>query len=67
MSKANAQATAQTEAAAGATDGQTAVVPAAQTSQTQEPDKYHGQGGLYTVVNGKRQLVNATKPTHSKD
>ena len=61
MSKANVQTTSQTEATAGAADGQTAVVPAAKATQTPAPDERHGHGGFYTVVNGKRQLVNATK------
>lgn len=63
MSKANAQAT-QTEAAARATDGKTAVVPAAQADQA--PDEHHGFGGLYTVVDGVRRRVHATKPNHEK-
>lgn len=27
-----------------------------------EPDEFHGQGGLYTVIDGKRQRVEADTP-----
>ena len=57
MSKANEQKSTAPQAGAptGATD--LAVVQPAQTSQAIEPDEFHGQGGLYQVIDGKRQRV----------
>ena len=65
MSKANVQTTtSQAKTADGAIDGQAAVVSSAQAPEAK--DAHHGQGGLYTVVDGKRVQVHATKSTHEK-
>lgn len=66
MSKANAQAfpPTETEAASGAAGASAAVVPAAQAAKA--ADAHRGVGGLYTVVNGERKRVHATKSNHEK-
>ena len=73
MSKANAKATdtpaqeAATQAASAAADtGATPVVqPAQATPRT--PDEHHGKGGLYTMKDGRRVLVEQTQPETAKE
>ena len=43
-----------------------AVVQPTQTAPNNGPDEFHGQGGLYQVIDGKRQLV-AEKPVTTKE
>ena len=31
------------------------------TATAPQPDKYHGAGGLYSIVNGERVLLSRTK------
>ena len=52
MSKANAPATSAPQDATAS--------PA--TAATPLPDKHHGTGGLYSIVNGERVRVSHTKP-----
>lgn len=61
LPSAGAPTTAQTPAAAAATDAGAgaALVPA--KAQAPKPDEHHGKGGLYRLVNGKRELVQQTK------
>ena len=66
MSKANEQkpTAPQAGATAGATD--LAVVQSAQTSQVIDRDQFHGQGGLFQVINGNRQR-GAEQPVTTKE
>lgn len=73
MSKTNEKNTASAAPGAATGTGDLAVVqpaPAAASTSTQAAttpgsDPFHGRGGLYTVVNGRRQRVNSTAPTPS--
>jgi hypothetical protein len=47
---------------AGAAPLVSAAAPAALT-----PDEYHGQGGLYTMKDGRRVLVEQTQPETTKE
>jgi hypothetical protein len=42
------------------------VVQPAQTSP-RAPDDFHGQGGLYRMKNGRRELVEKTQPETAKE
>ena len=73
MSKANAKATDTTaqEAAAPASNaadvaGATPVVQPTQAAPL-TPDEYRGQGGLYTMKDGRRVLVEQTQPETTKE
>ena len=72
MSKANAKATdtpaqeAVTSTASAAADtGAIAVVQPAQGASA--PDARHGHGGLYTMKDGRRVLVEQTQPETTKE
>ena len=73
MRKADAKATDTTaqEAAAPASNaanvaGATPVVQPTQAAP-RAPDDFHGHGGLYTVKNGRRVLVEQTQPETTKE
>jgi hypothetical protein len=73
VSKANAkapdnqasQAPAQASNATVDTGAAPVVQPAQATPRT--PDGFHGQGGLYTLKNGRRVLVAQTQPETTKE
>lgn len=73
MRKTNEKNTASAAPGAAPGAGDLAVVqsaPAATPTSTQaaatpSSDPFHGRGGLYTVVNGRRERVNGTAPTPS--
>ena len=72
MSKAHAKATdtpaqeAATQASSAAADtGATPVVQPAQGAPA--PDAHHGHGGLYTMKDGRRVLVEQTQPETTKE
>ena len=72
MSKANAKATdtpaqeaATSTASAAADTGAIAVVQPAQGAPA--PDARHGHGGLYTMKDGRRVLVEQTQPETIKE
>lgn len=44
--------------------GPTAVTPSVATTSTTATDEHHGRGGMYTVVNGQRVLVERTQADH---
>lgn len=73
MSKAHAKApdTTAQEAAAPASHaaGDTGATPVVQPAQAtpSAPDDFHGQGGLYTMKNGRRVLVEQTQPETAKE
>ena len=61
LSSAGAPTEAQTPAAAAATDAGVAAALVPAKAQAPKPDEHHGKGGLYRLVNGKRELVQQTK------
>lgn len=63
MSKPNEKTTPAPQAQAASGTGDLAVVQSAPPAQEPKagPDKDHGRGGLYTVVNGVRQRVGGTE------
>lgn len=68
MSKAHAKATdtpAQEAASAAADTGASTVVQPAQGASA--PDARHGHGGLYTMKDGRRVLVEQTQPETTKE
>ena len=66
MSRANEQKSTAPQAGAPTGTADLAVVQSAQTSQVIEPDEFHGQGGLFQVIDGKRQRV-AEQPVTTKE
>lgn len=44
-----------------------ALVHPSQTTQKSGPDEFHGQGGLYQIIDGKRQRVAVDKPVTTKE
>lgn len=66
MSKANEQKS--TAPKTGSTSGAAdlAMVQSAQTGQADELDEFHGEGGLFQVIDGKRQRV-AEQPVTTKE
>lgn len=75
MSKANAKQQAQAAQTAQELQApQTPTAPAADAGSTPvvqpiqgAPDGHHGQGGLYTMKEGRRVLVACTKPETTKE
>ncbi|WP_087864668.1 hypothetical protein [Comamonas thiooxydans] len=67
MSTANGKAKeGQTPSTAAGADASLALVQSTQTATNDAPDEFHGQGGLYQIIDGKRQLV-ADKPVTSEE
>ena len=60
-----AQASAQEAAASADAAVAAAVVQSAPTAQA--PDEHHGRGGLYTMKDGKRVLVEQTQTATTKE
>ncbi len=56
----------QTPETAAGTHAALAVVQPAQTGPNDGQDEFHGQGGLFQVINGKRQRV-AEQPVTTKE
>jgi len=49
--------------------GDTGATPVVQPVQAapRAPDDFHGQGGLYRMKNGRRELVEKTQPETTKE
>lgn len=57
----------QTPSTAAGADASLALVQPAQTAPNVAQDDYHGHGGLYQVIDGKRQRVEEDKPVASEE
>lgn len=57
----------QTPNTAAGADATLALVQPAQTSPNDGQDEFHGQGGLFQVIDGKRQRVETDKPVTTKE
>lgn len=67
MSTANGKAKeGQTPNTAAGANASVALVQSTQTATNDGPDEFHGQGGLYQIIDGKRQLV-ADKPVTAEE